>query len=284
VTPKVPVPARLWVYLARDAPIGAILRRGPKEWVQMNHWDTKNDIFTPGQWFHGRLYPKRGGLSPDGKLLIYFAAKYHRPHNPPTSYRMWTAICKPPYYTALYFAPDFDTYGGGGLFLDDHAALLNTAGSADMEVAEPYPGFKVIVKREIYFENALYYKHLEANGWTSITGDPYTRTELTNVNGVIVNGSVPTRWAKLMYNHKLMFAYANSSLRYQFIDEANGKTIDLDKVEWADFDQQKRLVLAKAGKLFSAAVVDGELALTELADFNANQPEAIESPAWAKRW
>jgi len=42
--------------------------------------------------------------------------------------------------------------------------------------------------------------------------------------------------------------------------------------------------LAKEGKLFSGVVLDGELALTELADFNADKPEQVATPDWARRW
>ena len=53
---------------------------------------------------------------------------------------------------------------------------------------------------------------------------------------------------------------------------------------WADFDQQGRIVLARDGKLFGAALQNGELVYTELADFNANKPEPVEAPEWAQRW
>jgi hypothetical protein len=46
----------------------------------------------------------------------------------------------------------------------------------------------------------------------------------------------------------------------------------LNGVTWADFDRSKRLVLAKEGKLFAGSVTNGELSLTELADFNYDKP------------
>ncbi|MEZ4671334.1 MAG: hypothetical protein R3E39_25815 [Anaerolineae bacterium] len=52
----------------------------------------------------------------------------------------------------------------------------------------------------------------------------------------------------------------------------------------ADFDQQGRVVFFSAGKLLGAALHDGELVYTELADFNANKPESVEAPDWAKQW
>ena len=63
-------PCRLAVFLSRKARVGVILRRGPSKWVQMIHWDRASDAFTPGQWFHGRVYERRCDLSPDGRLFF----------------------------------------------------------------------------------------------------------------------------------------------------------------------------------------------------------------------
>ena len=61
-----PPTCRLSVILAREAPVGVIFRRGPAKWVQIIHWNTATDTFTPGQWFHGKIDPERSDLSPDG--------------------------------------------------------------------------------------------------------------------------------------------------------------------------------------------------------------------------
>lgn len=110
-------PARLFVLLARNSPVGVVLRRGPSDWVQMIRWDTKKDIFTPGQWFHGRIYEHKCDLSPNGELFIYFAKKF-------TGIRyiegkhFWTAISKPPYFTALDIEFQIESWGGGGIFTE----------------------------------------------------------------------------------------------------------------------------------------------------------------------
>lgn len=54
---------------------------------------------------------------------------------------------------------------------------------------------------------------------------------------------------------------------------------------WAGWDQQERLVYAKAGKLFSAFLeTDGKLIEHELADFNNHKPKPKVTPDWAKTW
>src|SRR5690349_10075456 len=44
-----PPPARLFVLLASNSPVGVILRRGPTDWVQMIKWHTDTDKFEEGQ-------------------------------------------------------------------------------------------------------------------------------------------------------------------------------------------------------------------------------------------
>src|SRR6266496_5416829 len=91
--------ARLHVLLAREAPIAVILRRGPTNWVQMIKWRTDTDTFESGQWFHGRVYVESCDLSPDGQLLVYFAGKFNQKTMQDDKFA-WTAISKPPYFTA----------------------------------------------------------------------------------------------------------------------------------------------------------------------------------------
>jgi len=73
--PTPPHRTRIDVLFAAEARRAVILRRGPKTHYQLIAWDLSNDTFTCGQWMKGlvRLYD----LSPDGRLLIYWAAQYH---------------------------------------------------------------------------------------------------------------------------------------------------------------------------------------------------------------
>jgi hypothetical protein len=96
VLPSEPAPCRLSVFLAREAPIGVILRRGPSEWAQLVRWDRDTDTFEPGQWFHGRVYKRRCDLSADGRLFIYFAAKHGPRRDDDDVGEAWTAISRPP--------------------------------------------------------------------------------------------------------------------------------------------------------------------------------------------
>jgi len=64
-------------------------------------WDTHRDEIEGGQWFHGKLSADRCDLSPDGKLLLYFGGKF-RARDLESGYGLtYTAIRRPPYFTAL---------------------------------------------------------------------------------------------------------------------------------------------------------------------------------------
>lgn len=90
---------RLFVLTARASRKAVIFRRGPSRHVAVISWDLARDTFTVGQWFTGRIYERRCDLSPDGEMLVYFAAGWRR--QPFT----WTAISRPPFLTALALWP-----------------------------------------------------------------------------------------------------------------------------------------------------------------------------------
>ena len=112
-------PAKLYVILAREAPVGVIFRRSPTRQAQLIKWHTADDRFEYGQWFKGRIYERRCDLSPSGNKLVYFAGN----HKPP--YWTWTAVSTPPYLTALALWPAGDTWDGGGLFKTETTLHLN---------------------------------------------------------------------------------------------------------------------------------------------------------------
>ncbi len=288
-----PAFAHLFVLLAREAPVGVIFRRGPREWTQMILWDTKKDIFTPGQWFKGRLYPHRSGLSPNGKLLIYFAAKYHRPNNPPDSYQIWTAISKPPYFTALLIESDFDTYAGGGIFIDDHTILYNNVSPSDGVWDRLNPGLTVISKSGFFSPTALYYHHLWSNGWQWTEQPPHADSEST-VQSLFGEANLPAsifqrgingvKWYKEISQYRLNYTYNFKKVSYELNHRKKGYSEALNNVEWADFDYGGRLIFARQGRLFTGTLNHQGFALKEIADFNANKFYPLEAPDWAKKW
>jgi hypothetical protein len=114
-------PCRLFVIPARDAPVAAVLRRGPSRWYQVIRWDLDRDELTNGAWLKGRIYEERCDLSPDGELLVYFC---HGGRLRPGYTDSWTAVSRLPWLAALALWPSGITYGGGGRFVDNRRLVL----------------------------------------------------------------------------------------------------------------------------------------------------------------
>lgn len=109
-------PPRLYVLVARDAPVACVLRHGPNgSWAGLR-WDRGADSFTLGQWMRGHIYPERCDISDDGAHLLYFACNYA--DGASHLHDVWTAISRVPYFKALTLYPQCGTYGGGGAFLN----------------------------------------------------------------------------------------------------------------------------------------------------------------------
>lgn len=70
---------------------------------------------------------------------------------------------------------------------------------------------------------------------------------------------------------------------FKVIDAA-GNDFDIAGASCADWDQSGRLVYTRDGKVFAGEVTAIGIAEHELADFNGNKFEPIDSPDWAKSW
>lgn len=239
------VPARLHVLLARDAPSGLVIRRGPSKQVAVIGWDRDNDTFALGQWLRGRIYERRCDLSPDGRHFIYFAMNGSR--------RMssWTAISRTPYLKALTLFAKDDCWNGGGLFMSNdrywlndgpyehtlkrqHAGLVRVDDDADSCRLGECPG--------------VYYRRLVRDGWIANPADPRD------------GASVALRFHKIVSERWLLRKYAHATAHdrragrgcyfdtHELVDRHSDEVLVRDDWEWADVDRG-RLVWAARGML-----------------------------------
>ena len=281
-------PARLWVIRARESPTAVIFRRGPTRQVQLIRWNTETDEFEAGQWFKGRIYERRCDLSPDGTLLIYFAAK----HRPPLG--SWTAISKPPYFTALALWPKGDCWNGGGWFVDDRKIRLNHPAFQ----AQLHPDFKPGPVQVVGFaqyggEDASVTAVTEPrDGWErQADGASQSRG---GVRGWTIDP--PECWTKprpgkpgFVLERALRGIGGSNVPWYQVayrVRSAAGECIiDLGLLDWADWDTRGRLVFAREGCLFRQRVEKARIdEARQLADFNDAKFTNVPPPAWACRW
>ena len=280
-------PARLWGFLARKEPIGVLLRRGPSKRVLMIRWDLRNDTFKTGQWLKGRVYEHRSDLSPDGKLFIYFAAN----QRPPMI--SWTAISKPPYFTALALWPKGDCWNGGGWFVAEKKIRLNHAqsetkldrrfrlGPIKISGYAEYRGedstvWDFVRERDgwkIVTEGKAIYRGLQT-GWVQDPPSQWLRpnpTRKTFVLEMLITGvgGKNTPWYKLRYR----------------VLRTDDVLTDLGLADWADWDACGNLVFAKSGCLYRSRL-DNAFSdePAQLADFNSLQFENVLPTPEATRW
>ena len=288
--------ARLFVLLARKSPRAVILRRGPTKQVQLISWNTERDTFVPGQWLKGRIYERRCDLSPDGDLLIYFAAK----HRPP--FGSWTAVSHPPYFTALALWPKGDCWGGGGLFDASNRVALNHWPN-QMQIAD---GFRLSKGMQVRPFGArpgwgedfpIWSVRMKREGWTCTSEGEVRKRELTE--GISWEYDPPITWQR---PHPIAQKSLLLEMQIHGIHESNGswyvirycvrreseKSDNLGRTDWADWDNNGDLLFSQAGALFRCPFHNGALAPSEeaaqLADFSANRFENVEAPASAQRW
>jgi len=274
---------------ASQASKAVIFRRGPRIWTEIILWDTKTDTFTQGQWFKGTLYKKRCDLSPDGSKMLYFAAKHYKTYPPITKHpNTWTAVSRPPYLTTLATARAHGTHDGGGYFGDNSTIYINQSRYVpDKDNVPPIVVERINVAQSVdfkpitsdgsfYYEEELYYLLLERRGWS---------TEQINQD------ENPVLWRKdnLTHAYSLFMASINGSKRgetWQFNLKRNHheSEISVNSDEWADWDQQGRLIYTHKGKLFAGQIRNDKIEPVQLADFNPNKVRLIESPVWEKTW
>lgn len=107
---------RLHLFFARGCEKAVILRQGPARQFRMILWDRRDDSFQDGQWTRNKVYVERCAISPDARHFLYFMLDGRWGARAEGAY---TALSRPPYWTALALFPEGSTWGGGGVFLDD---------------------------------------------------------------------------------------------------------------------------------------------------------------------
>ena len=106
---------RLHLYFATENDRALILRQGPSRQFRMILWHRDSDTFEDGQWIKNKVYTERCSLSPDGRHFLYFLMDGRWSADTRGTF---TALSRPPYWTALALFPQGDTWAGGGTFID----------------------------------------------------------------------------------------------------------------------------------------------------------------------
>jgi hypothetical protein len=284
---------KLFVILARKAPVAAVFRSGPPDRVQVIKWNTNDDTFEAGQWFNGKIHARRGDLSADGTKLLYFAVQPLDAIYDSAFTNAWTAVSRLPWLTPIVLWPKGDSMAGGGLFHDDNHVWLNHRPERAKAHPDHQPPEGLFVNPNKWAQGEdypIYANRLERDGWHYTQhGDFRLR------DGVWVSEKEerctkpdPTRRFQLemvLEGFDPKAGVAALRFRFSLTDLVTGKTARVDADNWADFDRNGRLVYVKGGRLFAAQPAAGaEFDVHQLADFSANKFEDIQAPAAALKW
>lgn len=212
----------------------------------------------PGQWLNGRVYERRCDLSPNGEYLVYFAANYKPP------YGTWTAISRPPYFTALALWPKGDAWGGGGLFDSNGKGITLNHRPSEMKMGE---GFKLpadfrvrpLGERSGWGEDdpILSYR-LKRDGWKRIQNGKWK--ENRHGSAIWIKYTEPEIWEKKSKSEEASVMIELHGIKEKlgpwYVQELNyhakGKHVSLGRCDWADIAPSGVLFFSNQGKLYKA--------------------------------
>ncbi|HEY1904312.1 MAG TPA: hypothetical protein VGG56_17920 [Terracidiphilus sp.] len=287
---------RLFVIVARSAPIAVIFRRGPSKQVLLIKWNLEDDTLEIGQWFKARIYERRCDLSPEGEMLLYFAADWRKP------YESWSAVSRPPYLSSLALWPKGDGWGGGGQFYTRERILLNHR-DGELQLAQEFwvPKWMSIGQfgdRPGWGEDEpVWFARLQRDGWKLVSYPTKTKDEWGAK--AMVEFDPPIRWQKSHPQNASGFALQMSIVGIHEVDgpwyliehsvvEKNGNATNIGRSDWADWSPAGDLLFTQGGSLFRLRCSHGGLASIEsreqIADFSELRFQQCEAPAEARIW
>jgi len=293
------IKARLFILLASEAPVGVVIRRGPSSQVLLIKWDLEKDTFEHGQWLKARVYERRCDLSPDGNLLLYFASDQRR------AMSSWTAVSRPPYFTALALWPKNNTYGGGGVFESRTNVLLDRQEWEESRVAE---GFSIpnwlsvgLLGRRGGWEDfdlsSPWSLRLQRDGWKLMQYPIKTKDEFGASMRLELDPPFVWQKANPIRSDDLAIQMAilgiggqkrPSVLAEHRVVGRDGYVGQIGESEWADWASNGDLLFAQSGCLFRLRLENGRFSPIEesqqIADFNGLEFDRCEAPENARSW
>ncbi len=271
------VSPRLYCIPATRAPVVAVFRRGPTNWSHVGRWDLAPGRYEPGAWLGGRIFPRRSDLSPDGRFLCYFA---HKPSATWEHGEAYVAISKLPWLSALHAFRTCGTWTRGYYFTEDGNGEVTEGAN----IAIPY-GLRSIP--------AVQFSNERRRGWVETADSPprspsdtwdehrNARMQKRQPGGERVLCVESLGWAGGEFGVR----QAVDGLRVRYSLEAGGGMQLMDHLQWADWDQEGRLLAAtRSGKLQICNANHDGLEVVFEEDLSVCEPDPIAAPAWAQRW
>jgi hypothetical protein len=271
------VPPRIYCIPATKAPVVAVFRRGPSNWSHVGRWDLVQRQYQPGAWLGGRIFPRRSDLSPDGRLLCYFA---HKPSANWEHGEAYVAVSKLPWLTALHAFATCGTWTRGFYFAEEGGG----EGPNHARLPIPYslrsiPIVQFAAERRRGWEEA-------ANSPPRDPHDMWDERRKVRIQKRQPGGNRLLRVESLRRaGGEFGVDQAIDGMRVLYSLETDGDIKLLDDLQWADWDQQGRLLVAtRSGKLEIWSLNGGRAEIMFEEDLCRLEPNPIPAPHWAERW
>ena len=271
------VPPRIYCIPATKAPIVAVFRRGPTNWSHVGRWDLREKRYEPGAWLAGRIFPRRSDLSPDGRFLCYFA---HKPSATWEHGDAYVALSKLPWLTALHAFPTCGTWTRGYYFTEDK----DGENREDVKLPIPY-GLRSMPVTQFANERRRGWKEArdspERNPNDAWDQHRNARIQKPQPGGDRLLCVESRGWA----GGEFGVDQAVDGLRVGYWLERSGEMRLLDHVQWADWDQDGRLLAAtRNGKLQVCSLAEDRLEVLFEEDLSRFEPSPTPGPARAQKW
>jgi len=277
-------PPRLFGIAARDAPVVAVLRRGPSDWSHVGRWDTARGVYEPGSWIKANLYPQRADVSPDGRWLCYFTLK--GPGSWPAGWT-YVAVSRLPWLTALAAWGTCGTWSRGAHFVHDRR--VQDLGAPDAgHIDASSLGFGLALQRPATFAVE------RRRGWVETPETPPRRDDdlwdERRGDRIVMQKRQPGSDGVLLTVHGRFAAFRDgpfgAEARVTAYALVNGDSSQpLVDVQWAEWDALGRLLVATTdGRLQIREQRGGAFVVAHEHDVASSLPEPREPPREAREW
>ncbi len=251
----------------------AVIRRGPTDWSHVGVWDLVADIFLPGAWLHGVIYPQKCDLSADGRWLAYSAMKH--PGDWAVS-AVYDAVSRLPWLHTLAAWSSGTTYTRGLHFTH----VGEDPGVPDFGDSEP-----MLAKVGLSWTQPIQFAVERRHGWRESDdapardrGGPWDERRRVEMVKPQPGGA-----AELRVEGAYAAFRAGEPDRTQAVyslHERDDLTV-LDDAQWADWDDQGDLLVATWDGVLRR-IRDSES--HDVVDLSLLEPDPQPAPDWAQEW
>ena len=250
--------------------------------MHIGRWDLESPSYHPGAWLAGTIYPQRCDLSPDGRWFAYFALK---PSARWELGRTYIAISRLPWLTALAGWATNGTWTRGVHFVEDRSVW---------EVSEPDLGELGSVRKVFGLRpsRADAFAIDRRRGWAETADTPPRAPDDAwderRGDAIAMEKARPGTDGSMRLTVRGTYAAGRElhGIRTDILYELHtGHGSDhLDDVQWADWDEEGRLLVATVDGRLQIRDVDARGAVTWEANEAAHAPDPAPPPAEAQLW